>query len=97
MMINISICLTDLKDKCPDKIKAAANGKKYVNLCLADRKETGKYGETHSLFVSQTKEERDAGNETVYVGYGIEYKAKPVTAQDIDNMPSADDYDDLPF
>ncbi|MDR0573024.1 MAG: hypothetical protein LBG96_03160 [Tannerella sp.] len=56
-LINISVCLTDLPK---DKIKLAANGKKYINLCLSGRKETGKYGETHTLFVSQTKEERQA-------------------------------------
>ncbi|MDR0431179.1 MAG: hypothetical protein LBH58_11980 [Tannerellaceae bacterium] len=88
--------MTDLK-RCPDKIKQAANGKKYINLCLAERKETGKYGETHTLFVSQTKEEREVGNEVVYVGSGVEFAPKPVTHQDINNAPVADNNDDLPF
>jgi hypothetical protein len=93
-LINISVCLTDLPK---DKIKTANNGKKYINLCLADRKETGQYGETHALFVSQTKEEREARKDVVYVGSGVEYNPKPVTAQDIDNAPVSDNIDDLPF
>ncbi|MDR0658835.1 MAG: hypothetical protein LBG18_07895 [Mediterranea sp.] len=86
--------MTDLPK---DKIKLAANGKKYINLCLSERKETGKYGETHTLFVSQTKEEREADNGVIYVGSGIEYAPKPVTQQDIANAPVADNNDDLPF
>jgi hypothetical protein len=93
-LINISICLSDLPK---DKIKQAANGKKYINLCISERKETGKYGETHTLFVSQTKEEREEQQTVTYVGSGIEYAPKPVTQQDINNAPVSDNNDDLPF
>jgi hypothetical protein len=93
-LINISICLTDLP---ADKIKQGANGKKYINLCLSKRKETGKYGETHTLFVSQTKEERDFNVQPVYVGSGKEYVQQAVTAESIESMPPAQNTDDLPF
>jgi hypothetical protein len=93
-LINISVCLTDIPK---DKIKEAANGKKYINLCLSERREKGKYDETHTLFVSQTKEERAANNSVVYVGHGTEYAPKPVTSADIDNAPVAGNTDDLPF
>jgi hypothetical protein len=98
-LINISLCLTDLKEKCPEKIKKAENGRYYVNLCLGERKEIGKYGETHTLFVSQTKEEREFNVETVYVGSGREYRPNAVTAEDIEKAPAAplDENDDLPF
>lgn len=93
-LINLSICLTDLPK---DKIKQAANGKKYINLVCASRKEISQYGETHTLYVSQTKDEREAGAQTQYVGAGKEYAPQPVTAESIDNMPVADVHDDLPF
>jgi hypothetical protein len=93
-LINISICLTDIPK---DKIKEAANGKKYINLCLSKRKETGKYGETHTLFVSQTKDERDFNVQTVFVGFGKECVKQAVTAENIDSMPPAQNMDDLPF
>lgn len=93
-LINISICLTDLPK---DKIKQAENGKKYINLCLSSRKETGKYGETHTIFVSQTKNEREFNTPVVYVGSGIEYAPRPVTGESINAMPVAGNTDDLPF
>jgi hypothetical protein len=93
-IINISICLSDLPK---DKIKQAANGKKYINLVCASRKEVGNYGESHTVYVSQSKEEREAGAQTVYVGAGKEYAPKPVTAESIENMPPAQETDDLPF
>jgi hypothetical protein len=93
-LINISICLTDIPK---DKIKQADNGKKYINLCLSSRKETGKYGETHTLFVSQSKDERGANTTPVYVGHGKEYVQQAVTAESIESMQPAQDTDDLPF
>jgi hypothetical protein len=93
-LINISICLTDTPK---DKIKEAANGKKYINLCLADRRETGKYGETHTLFVSQSKDERGLNAPPVYVGSGKEYVQQAVTAESIESMQPAQTMDDLPF
>ena len=95
-MIQISLCLSDLPK---DKIKQAKNGKKYVNLILAERKEKSKYGETHTLMVSRTKEEREANPKTGFVGSGILYEdnSTSVTPEDIDNYPVANDEDGLPF
>ena len=93
-LINISICLSELPK---DKIKQAANGKKYINLVCASRKEVSQYGETHTIYVSQTKEEREAGAQTIYVGAGKEFVPQAVTAESIENMPPAQDSDDLPF
>lgn len=93
-MITISLCLSDLPK---DKIKQADNGKKYINLILSERKEEGKFGETHTLAVSRTKEEREAGTPTVYVGSGKEYKPQPATPQDVEGLPVAENIDDLPF
>jgi len=93
-LINISICLSDLPK---DKIKQAGNGKKYINLVCASRKEVSQYGETHTVYVSQTKEEREMKKETVYVGAGKEFVPQAVTVEGIENMPPAENNDDLPF
>ena len=55
------------------KIQTASNGKKYINLVVDKRKEAGKYGETHTLYVSQSKEERESKEDKKYVGSGKEY------------------------
>lgn len=93
-LFSISICLSDLPK---DKIKQAANGKKYISLMCASRKETGLHGETHTVYVPQTKEEREAKTPTIYVGSGKEIVPQVTTPQRIEDMPSADDNDDLPF
>ncbi|NDV46284.1 hypothetical protein D0T49_04430 [Paludibacter sp. 221] len=92
-MIQLSICLSDLPK---DKIKQATNGKKYINLILTERKEIGQYGETHGISVSKTKEEREADSATIWVGSGKEYRPASVTAEQIEELPIAQD-DDLPF
>jgi hypothetical protein len=93
-LIGISICLTDIPK---GMIKQAKNGKKYINLCLSERKKAGEYGETHTLFVSQTKEERASGAQTVFVGSGKAFAAQAVTLESIDSMPPMSDDNDLPF
>jgi len=64
---------------------------------LSERKETGKFGETHTLYVSKNKDERNAP--TVYVGSGktVEFKQEAVTAETIDGLSAAEITDDLPF
>jgi len=95
-LINISICLSELPK---DKIKQAANGKKYINLTVARRKGVSQFGETHTVYVSNTKEERDAKTPVVYVGTGREFQSQPVapTMEAIESMPTAGIVDDLPF
>jgi hypothetical protein len=68
-MIIVDVCLSDIpKDKITTSDK---NGKKYAKLILSERKEAGKYGETHSLSMSKPK---DSNEDTVYVGSGKEIK-----------------------
>lgn len=95
-LISISICLSDIPK---DKIKVAANGKKYLNLAVAQRKEVSQYGETHTVFVSQDKEEREANIAVCYVGGGKEFtqKSNPVTVETVETLPVAEDLSDLPF
>jgi hypothetical protein len=69
-MIVIDICLTDVPKEL---ITEGKNGKKYLKLVLNERKSEGKFGETHTLQLSQTKEARLAGVKPTYVGSGKAY------------------------
>ena len=90
-----SICLSDIPK---EKIKAAANGKKYLNICIAERREPDQYENTHTIYVSQTKEEREAKANKCYIGSGKLYDPNPApNAEQVAQMPPADDVDDLPF
>lgn len=89
-MITISVCLSDIPES---KIVEAKNGKKYVNLVLDERREVGQYGETHMLYVSQTKEERQNKDKKVFVGSGKEYKFEKRQ----EDVPDSDVGDGLPF
>lgn len=90
-MITVSVCLTDIPKS---KIVEAKNGKKYVNLVLDERREVGQYGETHMLYMSQTKEQRENKEKKIFVGSGKEYKfeKKEEPAQDMEQ-----ESDGLPF
>lgn len=96
MIINVSVCLTDLPK---EKIKLAENGKKYISLTIRDLQTVDAYGNTHTLFVSQTKEEREAKANRTYVGRGKEvvFRAATPTIEDVESLPAAENLDDLPF
>lgn len=89
----ISVCLSDIPK---EKINVGKNGKKYVNLVVDDKKETDKFGNDTSVYVNQTKEERNNKEVRVYVGNGKTYT--------FDRQPSQgggstfeDSDQDLPF
>lgn len=98
--ISVSICVSEIPKSA---IKVAANGKKYINIVVASRQNEGKYGETHTVYMSQSKEEREAKMEKCYIGSGKAYQPKeaatPVTTESIEQMPaiSEEEASDLPF
>lgn len=94
-LINVSVCVSDIPR---DKIKQADNGKKYMNITVARRREPDQYGNTHTVFMSQTKEERENKVPRTYIeqGKGVDFHSAPVTAESVEAMPPAPD-DDLPF
>lgn len=69
-MINISINLSQIPEN--KKIK----GKKgdYLNLTIQELKQPDNYGNTHTVYVSQSKEEREAKVARTYLGNGKEFK-----------------------
>jgi hypothetical protein len=96
-VINLSVCLSDLPK---EKMKVEeTTGKKFINLTVATRREKSKSGATHTVYVSRTKEEREAVNAITYVGNGYEVDFAPQVAkpEDVDGLPEAQNFDDLPF
>ena len=69
-MIVTSICLSDIPE---NKITISSNGKKYVNIVVDQRKEKDQYDNTHTVYMSQSKDERQAKVPKKYVGNGKEY------------------------
>lgn len=96
-LINVSICLSDIPR---EKIKAADNGKKYLNICVSERREPDRYDNTHTVFVSQSKEEREARADKVYIGSGKVVVFSPpagFTPEAVDSLQATAKIDDLPF
>lgn len=84
-----------------EKIKQLDNGKKFLNLVLLEMKQPDKYGNTHTVAISQTKEEREAKVPSIYVGKAkATGKALPPnavgTTQDPTNGQN-NGYDEIPF
>ena len=95
MLINCSITLSDIPK---DKIKKAKSGKLYLPITIQDLKVApDQFGNTHSVFVTQTKEEREQGVKRCYLGNGkaIEFNTRTNVAE-IDTMAPVFGDDDLP-
>lgn len=91
-LYNGSICLSDIpKDKITTSEK---NGKKYLNFNLWVNDEKDQYGNIGSINVSQSKEQREAGEKKVYFG-----NIKPVERNAAPQQAAAnnEDFDQLPF
>jgi len=90
-IINIGITLSDIPK---DKIINHSNGKKYINLTITAMKSPDSYNNTHTCFIQQTKEEREAKIDRVYLGKGKEFifGNKPVST-----AVSEEDDNDFPF
>ena len=68
MIINCSICLSDIPK---EKIRQSKGGKLYLPITIQDlRVSPDQYGNTHSVFISTTKEEREQGVKRCYLGNG---------------------------
>ena len=99
-MINISIDVSKI-DK--SRITEGKNGAKYLNLTIDKLQTAGKFGETHTVYMRQSKEEYSAKEKKVYVGNGKEIvfgnKSTPQQIPPVpQNVPSSGTpIDDLPF
>ena len=66
-MISVSLCLSDIDKQF---IKKGKNGKFYVSLLVDRRLSTGQYGETHTVKINKTEQERAVDNTPKYCGSG---------------------------
>lgn len=95
-MIVISICAEDLK---PHLKKSDKNNKHYVSIVVDERQTPDNYGNTHTAYISQSKEQRVAKEPKQYVGSGKEFKfsneTKPTTSKE--SQKDENDFSNLPF
>lgn len=70
-MIVVSICVDDIPKELIKK--SETNGKRYFSVVVDERKAPDNYGNTHSVAMNQSKEDRAAKVAKVYVGNGKEY------------------------
>lgn len=89
-----SLCLTDIPRRL---IKQGKDGKKYLNISIIERKAVGKYGETHFISASCKKENQVEGENRFIGGCKPFVKKDAPTPENIAQMPTAEDDDDLPF
>lgn len=95
-MYRFSLCLSDLPK---EKMKRPDNGKVYITLVLDDKREKDQFGNDTVVWVDKSKEEREAGVKTLYVGNGKKVVfSDPVNAEKLNDLPPADLMkDDLPY
>jgi len=86
-MIIIDICLSDIPAEA--RKKSEKNNKVYAKFVVDERKEKDKFDNTHTVYINQSKEEREAKVAKIYVGSGKEFV--------FSNKATAPDGDDLPF
>lgn len=93
-LIVIDVCLSDIPEA--NRTKSEKNGKVYAKFCVADRQAVDQYGNTHTVYMNLTKEQREAGTPKHYVGNGKliaggqTQQAAPqaaASAQASDNLP----------
>lgn len=85
-----SICLSDIPKEL---FKKADNGKVYLNIAVAERREVSQYGQTHNVIASRPKGE---DGDTIYIGNLKKHEQKVLTPESIQDAPVASD-EDLPF
>jgi hypothetical protein len=100
-IINASIDLTKI-DK--SKINNHANGAKYLSISIFINDEPDKYGNNVSIALAQTKEEREAKQNRVYLGNGKTVGVAPAQGGTLSQQapypvgpPPPIDEDSLPF
>ena len=92
----LGICLSDIPK---DKMRQGKDGKIYVNIIVTEMKQADMYGNDLTVYVQQTKEEREDKMVKSYIGKGKTFNfgaSSSPSTEDIGNMPPAET-DDLPW
>lgn len=99
-LITASICLSDIPKE--SITVSEKNGKKYLSIVIASRQQPDKFDNTHTIYVNQSKEEREQGKAKQYIGNGKEKvfneSGNTPTQNNIPpTMQPGTEFDDLPF
>jgi len=80
------------------KVRKLKNGNKaaFATLILAERQQPDDYGNTHTVFISQTKEEREAKEPKIYIGSAKLIGAETATENPFANL-EAEEKNDCPI
>lgn len=70
-MVVIDIALSDIPESAR---KTGKNGKVYTQIVIDEKKEVDAYGNSHAVYMNQSKEEREAKTPKVYIGNGKQFK-----------------------
>ena len=97
----LDICLSDIPK---ERIKTAANCKKYLKAIINPRRSPDSDGYDHYIAAFVPKDERNEGDRPAFIGraqekhYGDAQAQKPVQQHPAENhQPAASGDDDLPF
>lgn len=95
-MEKISICLSDIPQEV--RKKSDKNGKVYCEIIVDKRREKDQFGNDLTVYISQTKEQRNTRENKTYIGNGKTYDFSRPTP-DATPIPNDEnkDIEDLPF
>lgn len=91
----LDICLSDIPK---ERIKTAANGKKYLKAIIRPRKETDRDGYDHYIAAWVPKDQRNADDRPVFIGRAQDRDARDEERARLYQQPkpSQPDDNDLP-
>ena len=97
-MPNIITVKIDIKKLDMSRVFRAQSGAEYLDLVLFPNREPGRYGDTHIVKQSATKEERDARTQLPIVGNATERTQQASTqAKPAPKPAPAPENDEVPF
>ena len=98
------VCSIDLKKIDKARIKDHSNGAKYYSFVVIENDEPDRFGNTHAVKESISKEERTSGVKAKFIGNGKEFGRSAAPAPQPAKKPSgaaavaeAEGDDDVPF
>jgi len=90
-MLKIKLTVSDIPK---EKIFIGQKGK-YLTVIVSEMQQPDKYGNTHTVYIEHTKEEREAKAAKIYIGKGSAINFKP--SSNPLPLPKEEEVDDLPF
>ena len=97
-IITGSICLSRIPKELIKKVMCKDGVERmFLNIAIIEKKEKGQFGDTHFITCAPRKEEQKEGVYYIIGDMKLYVPAPSVSAQEIDDAPSIDPNDDLPF